>query len=288
MTNGLCVALGDFDGVHLGHITIINTAISSSEGLTPAVYTFNNNCKNAKLITLNNQKEQIFTALGIKKVIFENFESICNLTPLQFVKDVLFTRYNVKKIVCGSDFRFGVKASGNTDTLKQLASELGIEVIVVGLKDYDGEKISSTRIRDCILNGDMQSAAKLLSRNFFIEGLVVHGKGLGHTKDTPTVNISFKDNAIVPKHGVYLTKTIIAGKCYNSITNVGIRPSVENTDIPNAETHILDFDNDIYDNNVVVEFIKMIRPEIKFENKKSLFEQINNDIQYAKNYFSGE
>ncbi len=288
MTNGLCAALGDFDGVHLGHITIIKTAIKYSEGLTPAVYTFDKNCKNAKLITTNNVKKDIFTSLGINNVIFESFERICNLSPLQFVNDVLVNEYNVKKIVCGSDFRFGKNASGNTTTLKEIAKELGVEVIVVDLKEHNGAKISSTKIREHILNGEMELASALLSRNFFIEGTVVHGKGLGHKQNTPTVNIAFDKNAVIPKHGVYITKTKIGSVVYNSITNIGTRPSVENTDIPNAETHILNFNSDIYDTDISVEFIKMLRPEIKFENKKMLFEQINNDIKYAIDYFSGE
>ncbi len=288
MTNGLCVALGDFDGVHLGHITIINTAIKLSEGLTPAVYTFDKNCKNAKLITTNSVKKDIFTNLGVKRVIFESFERICNLTPLQFINDILVNEYNVKKIVCGSDFRFGKNAMGNTQTLKGIAKTLNIEVVVVPLEQHSGVKISSTQIREHILNGEMELASKLLSRNFYIEGTVLRGKGLGHKQNTPTVNIMFDKDAIIPKHGVYLTKTKIGTKVFNSITNIGIRPSVENTTVPNAETHILNFNSDVYDTDITVEFIKMLRPEIKFESKEKLFEQVNNDVKYATDYFSGE
>lgn len=288
MKQELCAALGDFDGVHIGHIAVIETAVKNCGDFVPAVYTFTQNCKNAKLITDNTEKEKAILSLGIKKVIFDDFEIIKNYTPLHFVKEVLIDKYNIKKIVCGNDFRFGKDAVGDITTLKTICDKYGIELIAVDCVDDKGQKISSSTIRLYIQNGDMPSAKKLLGRNFTITGTVLQGKGLGHTQNTPTVNLCFDNSSVIPAFGVYITKTIVDGKAYNSITNVGVRPSVENTLTPNIETNIFDFNCDIYGKTIFVEFIKMIRPEIKFESIDKLFEQINKDISQAKHYFSEE
>lgn len=288
MKQELCAALGDFDGVHLGHIAVINTAVKYCDTLTPAVYTFSQNCKNAKVITDNWQKENVILSLGIKKVIFDDFDTIKNYSPLQFVKEILIDKYNIKTVVCGKDFRFGKNASGDAFVLKKLCDEHGISLITVDSVNVNGNKISSTDIRNSIESGDMESAAKMLGRHYSVNGTVAHGKGLGRTKKTPTVNIGFKDNIVIPSFGVYITKTRVDGIEYNSISNVGIRPSVENTDTPNIETNIFDFDSDIYGKNISINFIKMLRSEIKFGSSDELFKQIKKDILKAKEFFSEE
>lgn len=288
MKQELCAALGDFDGVHLGHIAVINTAVKYCDTLTPAVYTFSHNCKNAKLITDNLQKEAFILSLGIKKVIFDDFDLIKDFTPLQFVKEILLDKYNIKTVVCGKDFRFGKNATGDVDVLEKLCDDYGISLITVDGVNIDGNKISSTDIRLSIESGDMENVARLLGRYFSVSGTVAHGKGLGHTKKTPTVNITFKDNVVIPAFGVYITKTEIDGVTYNSISNVGIRPSVENTSTPNLETNIFDFDSDIYGKSIKISFIKMLRSEMKFDSSDKLFEQINKDILKAKEFFSEE
>ena len=288
MNNGLCAALGDFDGVHSGHVAVINTAINNCHDLTPAVYTFYKNCKNAPMITDAQTKKHILSSLGIKKIIFDDFEKIKELTPLAFVRDILYNQNNVRKIVCGNDFRFGKNASGDVSVLKEICSQLSIDLTVVDLLRQNGEKISSSVIRECISNGDIEKVNALLGRKYSIYGQVLHGKSLGSKKKAPTVNISFADDLLIPAYGVYITRTIIGDQTYNSISNVGIRPSVEKTDSPNIETNIFDFNEDIYGQNITVEFIKMIRREIKFPNEKELFEQIYRDISYAKDYFIGE
>ena len=161
-------------------------------------------------------------------------------------------------------------------------------LIIVDLLQENGKKISSTDIRRLILNGNMEGVKSLLGRNYSITGKVLHGKRLGNQKQAPTINISFAPNMLIPAYGVYITKTVIKNKIYNSISNVGIRPSVEITDKPNIETNIFDFNDDIYDECVTIEFLKMIRPEIKFSNTNELFKQIHKDISYAKHYFIGE
>lgn len=288
MEKGLCAAIGDFDGVHLGHRRVISAAVSNRYGHTPAVYTFENNCKNARIITDNNTKKKLIKSLGIEKIIFDDFSKIKNLSPERFIKEVLIDKYGIASIVCGTDFRFGKNAEGDVELLKELSKRYKLGFEAVNQYNFTGEKLSSSKIREQISDGDMESAAKALGHRFCTTGNVIHGKHLGSENSTPTVNIEFKKNNIVPAYGVYVTIAEIDGKKYNSVSNIGIRPSVENGHKPNIETHILDFDKNIYGREITVEFIKMIRPEIKFKNQELLFDQIRKDIQMAKSYFHGD
>lgn len=288
MNKSLCAALGDFDGIHEGHVAVIKTAIFESQDMIPAVYTFYQNCKNAPTITDAKTKKHILSSLGIKEIIFDDFDVIKELSPLSFVREILYDKYSIRKIVCGSDFRFGKDATGDVTTLKALCDEMGIELVTVDLLQENGKKISSSDIRALISRGEIEKSNALIGRNYSITGKVLHGKSLGNKKQAPTVNIAFSENALVPSYGVYITRTTVKGKVYNSISNIGVRPSVETTDKPNIETNIFDFDEDIYDEYITVEFLKMIRPEIKFSDTTELFNQIHKDISYAKDYFIGE
>ena len=288
MHNVLCAALGDFDGVHLGHAAVIKAAVQNAAGLVPAIYTFTDNCKNAPILTDNNTKQELFYSMGVKKVIFDDFDAVKDLSPVSFVRDILLSKYNIRSVVCGNDFRFGKDASGDIELLKEICYNYDMTVITAECRYNNGIKISSTDIRRYIENGDMQSAFSLLGRYFSISGKVLHGKHLGNTHKTPTVNVAFSENSVIPAYGVYITYTTVDGKKYNSITNVGVRPSVETTDRPNIETNIFDFDCNIYNANITVEFLKMLRPEIKFSDTTALFEQIKKDINTAKSFFNGE
>lgn len=288
MEKGLCAALGDFDGVHLGHAEVIKSAVQYCGDLTPSVYTFTDNCKHAPILTDNITKESVFRSFGIKKIIFDDFEKIEDLSPLSFVRDILFDKYGIKSIVCGEDYRFGKNAEGDVELLKDICYNFNIDVKSVNCLYKNSKKISSSFIRQCIANGNMEAASQLLGRYFCINGYVERGKSIGHTHNAPTVNISFQKNSIIPAYGVYITQTHIDGESYNSISNVGVRPSVETTDIPNIETNIFDFDRDIYNKNIKICFIKMLRPEIKFSSADNLFDQIQKDIITAKGFFNGE
>ncbi len=288
MENKLCAAIGDFDGVHLGHRQVILAAVKNKYGHSPVVYTFVHNCKNARLITDNQTKKELLTSLGAKQIIFDDFSKIKKYPPEDFVKKILIDKYGISSIVCGKDFKFGKNAEGDTELLRKLARKYKIGFTSVKLFDFSGEKLSSSKIRELISDGNMENAENALGHRFSVTGNVVHGKHLATENNTPTVNINFKKGMIVPAYGVYVTKVKVDGEYYSAISNVGIRPSVEKTKEPNIETHLFDFSDEIYDKEITVEFIKMIRPEIKFKNKELLFEQINKDIQMAKNYFHGD
>lgn len=288
MKKPLCAAIGDFDGIHIGHAKVIETAVSLSDSYTPIVYTFEENCKKSPILTDNVTKSRILYSMGIKEIIYDDFMCIKDLSPTEFVKNILIDKYNIECIVCGEDFTFGKNANGNIETLKSICDSLGVKLLVVNCLFSKGKKISSTEIRGAIELGNMEKASALLGRPFQISGNVVHGKNIAHNHDTPTININFDTKSIIPAYGVYISQTIVGNKVYNSITNVGVRPSIESTNIPNIETNIFDFNSQIYDQNVSVCFLKMIRPEIKFDTKSKLFDQIKKDINAAKQFFLGE
>lgn len=288
MENTLCVAIGDFDGVHLGHKQVILAAVNNKYGHIPAVFTFKHNCKNARLITDNQTKTDLIYALGIEKIILDDFSKIKKLTPEQFIKDVLIDKYGVGSIICGTDFRFGKNASGDVETIKELSKKYKLKFESVDQITFNDNKLSSSNIRELISDGEIEKATEFMGHTFSVNGKVIHGKKLATENNTPTVNIEFKAGMVVPAYGVYVTKVIFKDKEYAAISNVGVRPSVEKAKKPNIETHILDFNDNLYGENIKIEFLKMIRPEIKFKNKELLFEQINYDIQLAKTYFNGE
>ena len=262
MENKLCVALGDFDGVHLGHRRLLDVTVNNPYGFIPAVYTFNGNCKGAKVIMTGAEKRARLTELSVKSIIFA--------------------------VVCGRDFRFGRNADGDIGVLTELCRSADVFLLTVDCLAGQHGKLSSSDIRLMIRNGEMEKAAAALGSRFFVTGTVSHGKRLGSRHNTPTVNIKIDAGRIVPKYGVYITQTVLDGKKYNGITNVGVRPSVEDTDIANIETNLFDFDAEIYGSQIRVEFIKMLRSERKFESRELLFSQIAADIAAAKAYFDGE
>ena len=288
MENKLCVALGDFDGVHLGHRRLLDVTVNNPYGFIPAVYTFNGNCKGAKVIMTGTEKRARLTELGVKRIIFDDFEKVRRLSPQEFAENVLFKRLNAGAVVCGMDFRFGRNADGDIGVLTELCRSAGVFLLTVDCLAGQHGKLSSSDIRLMIRNGQMEKAAAALGSRFFVTGTVSHGKRLGSRHNTPTVNIKIDAGRIVPKYSVYITQTVLDGKKYNGITNVGVRPSVEDTDIANIETNLFDFDAEIYGSQIRVEFIKMLRSERKFESRELLFSQIAADIAAAKAYFDGE
>lgn len=288
MNDKLCAALGDFDGVHAGHRLLLQTAVDNKFGFVPAVYTFNNNCKGAPAVMSRTEKEQYIYKLGIKKIISDDFESVRGMPPAEFIEKVLYERLNVGMVVCGSDFRFGKNASGDADFLAESCREYGIKAAVVDPLYYDGKKLSSSMIRKKLASGDMESVFNMLGRYYSVSGKVIHGKELGRRHTVPTVNTPLKHGRAVPAYGVYITRTTVGNNVYNSISNVGVRPSVENTDTPNIETNLFGFAGEVYGEDINVEFIKMLRNERRFDSSDQLYRQIAQDIETAKTYFNGE
>ncbi len=288
------VGLGNFDGLHIGHMALINTLIRESQlnNLSSIVYTFTKHPENIlrkKLITpllLTEQKKiDLLGEISLDYLYFDEFnEDFSRLSPEDFVKKILIDKLNIKLAVAGYDYRFGYMGQGDIPFLKELGQKYGFRVVVIPAIKCDDEVISSTRIRNSIINGELETAYKLLGRNYSITAEVVSGRRIGNTIGFPTANIHPERFLVLPENGVYITKTLLDGKLYNSMTNVGYNPTFEDVKQKTVETHIIDFNQDIYGKKIEVFFLKKIRNEKKFESVELLKEQISNDMSTARRY----
>lgn len=283
----LAVALGCFDGVHLGHKALLTEIIRNSDGLVSAIWTFSEPLTKPYIERVED-RIKLCARFGVKFAICESFERFRNLSPAEFILHL--SNLNVKKIVCGLDYRFGKDRVGDINTLKEESEKYGITVTVVPsvYTHIDGEqkRISSTMIRTLITEGKVDKAAELLGRPFTVSGVIVSGNNLGRTIQVPTLNQRFEKGRIVPKHGVYATTCLVDGKSYPSITNIGTRPTVASgSHEENCETHIIGQKLDLYGEIAAVQFNHYVRPEQKFNSLEELRQQIARDIEYSSNFF---
>ncbi|NLY08981.1 MAG: bifunctional riboflavin kinase/FAD synthetase [Tissierellia bacterium] len=290
-TEDTFVALGNFDGVHLGHTVLIKSVVKHgmATGCKSAVLLFTNHTKNVltnveqKILTDMDQKLKILDELGVDVVFQIPFtEDIMKLSPKHFIDNILVKKLNARGVVVGFDYRFGYKASGNDRVLRQICNERGIKAVVIAPIFVNQEVISSTLIRDAIKSGNVEKAGLLLGRPYNIKGIVVRGKQYGRKKGVPTANIKPNTNYIMPLNGVYDSRVIIEGKKYRAATSIGVNPTFNESGIK-IEAHILDFNEEIYGRDIELELIEYIRPEIKFETKDELYVQISNDINKIRN-----
>lgn len=288
-TDGTSVALGMFDGVHLGHRRILTAAKNKSTelGISTSVLLFSSSPHGSAPIQTLEERCAAIAACGVDFAYVYDFTELRDLTPEHFVRDVLIGTLGAKAAFAGYNYRFGKQASGDADALLRLCHAAGIFCGITERVDALGESVSSTRIRRLLLRGDMETANTLLASPYTLRAPVTHGKALGRTLGLPTVNQFFGDR-LVPAHGIYYTKTEIDGKTYLSVTNIGVRPTVEQTDRVNAETHILDFDGDLYGKTVAVRFYKKGRDEAEFSDVATLKAAVENDCAAARRYFAKE
>lgn len=274
------VALGIFDGVHCGHRLIISHACDY--GYFPAVFTFRTESVKVKhgkpfeYICTNDQKLHNFAKMGVEYVLSPDFDDIRNMTGEEFIKNILVGCMNVGAVVCGDNFRFGKDASCGVEELEFFGEKYGFLVEVTKLKEND---FSSEKFRTMLRNGELSK-----ENPYILYGEVVHGNQIGRTINFPTLNQNYATGQLVPKYGVYFTRTEIDGIMYNSITNVGVKPTIAGERLPLAETHILDFSGDLYGRNIEVEFCKFIRPEMKFSSVEELKKQISRDIAEVRSF----
>ncbi|MBQ1418763.1 MAG: bifunctional riboflavin kinase/FAD synthetase [Firmicutes bacterium] len=291
------VALGNFDGVHKGHQMLIRecVAVAKEKGLQPSVFTFTNHPVNEiagktvikNIMTFEEKAEQL-EKLGVENLFSPVFDdTIRTKSAFDFVKDILVDRFYTKHAVCGFNYRFGYKAEGDADRLAQLGREFGYGVSVIPEIRINGNTVSSTLIRTIIDEGKIDEYKDYTGRLYCIDGKVVQGKHLGRRIGFPTVNLSLDTTEAFPKNGVYITQTTVNKRKYQSITNVGNKPTVGEF-AKNAETHIFDFDGDLYGQEVRIEFIKMLRPERKFDTLEDLQAEIHRNCLQAQEYFRTE
>lgn len=288
------VTLGNFDGLHMGHRSLINIMKRKAEeqGLKSVVFSFfphpmfvfGTNSTSRALIMSREEKKDAISKMGVDCYVEYPFTAeFASTEPEEFAK-MFFEKLNCKVLVVGFNYHFGKKAKGNHELLEKIGKEYGVEVICVPSVNFLEERVSSTRIRKALLNAEMDLADKLLTVPYFVYGEVVHGKRLGRTIGFPTMNVAAEETKLFPPNGVYATKTEIDGKTYSSMTNVGVAPTVNGTDKV-VETNVFDFDGDVYGKYVKVSFFEFLRPETKFSSVDCLKEQLKKDVESAKKYF---
>ncbi len=279
------VLLGLFDGVHSGHAAACKALFESSSP-RKTVYTFRSAELKTKgerrLILTDSEKKQRLLSLGADEVIFAPFAEVCDYSPAEFVQKVIINELAADKVICGENFRFGKDALGDCAILRGLLAREGIELETVPTVLADGEAVSTTRIRGLLEQGDIISANRLLGYKYFLSGTVIHGDARGRKMGIRTINTSFDGQKILPPGGVYSTDVVIGGKKYMGVTNVGVRPTFYQSGEIGIETHIIDFDGDVYSNTVSILFNEFYREERKFSDAAALIETIKGDIERRK------
>lgn len=286
------LCLGFFDSIHKGHLRIINEAkvLAHRYNAKVSLFTFSNNplkmFNNSKLVYTFDERCYVLQEIGVDYVYSANFDiDFCSQRKKEFL-DSIISNKNIKAVVCGSDYTFGVNREGNAQYLIEYCSNMGIQVKVVDLVMYKNHKMASTDIRKSVKNGDINAMNAILSMPYIVEGVVVRGRGVGAKELVATANIEISQDKEKLGPGVYYTNVIYNGIRFRSVTNVGSQPTYNESKYI-IETHILYFNKDIYDKKIIVEFIEKIRDVQKFENKAQLKEQILKDIQYVNSQNGG-
>jgi len=293
-TKSNVIALGNFDGIHIAHQKVIKTAlqIAKKNSLSSLVLLFDKhpisvlNDSAPKLLTTLDQKIKILEQLGVDYVYIQEFDvKFSTLEPDYFIIKILIDKLLAASIVAGFDYRFGKGAKGDTQYLKEICVKFKTDVTIVDKVDFDNEPVSASRIRNLLDEGDIEKANKLLGRRYSIEGTVVHGRGLGSKIGFPTANIDISKNIKLPGSGVYLTKSSIDNELFDSITNIGSNPTINDylTDRISCETHVIGYSSlNLYGKEIVIQFRRKIRNEQKFDSLDQLRKAIENDILLVK------
>ena len=274
------IAIGDFDGVHLGHreiLTQLNTWARSLEA-EALVLSFDANTKGRRLISEDNVKGFYFRQYGVSHWRTLSFERWRDVSAEEFTDQFLKKELNTVGLVCGKDFHFGKDRAGNEFTL----ISRGIAVKKLDHVTAEDVRISSTAIRGYLQEGDLERAEQRLGHPFCLMGEVCHGKGLARQFGLPTVNLELSDRQLLPPHGVYAAWVEVDGERYPAAANIGVRPTVENEGRPNLEAHLLGEVSELYGREIRVELKSYLRREMKFENEQALFLQIQKDGEQSK------
>lgn len=287
------IALGNFDGVHRGHVHLLSKACeyARSNGLGFGIYTFDVHPKTIgkindfRLLSSRQQQIRMFEKTGADFVYFEDFVSVRDYDKKVFT-EYLKDKFMTEAVFCGENFRYAKNASGNSKTLCEDMEKLKVQTFEIELLKVDGENVSSSRIREKLESGNIEKANELLGYEFSIEGKVLHGNSIGHTLGFPTVNLRPDSTLVCPKFSVYASKIHVDGKEYKGVTNIGVKPTVlQSKKEVLAETNIFGFRDDIYGKHIEVSLCKMLRSERKFDSFDELKTAVDNDIKNAMKYF---
>ncbi len=290
------VTIGTFDGVHIGHKKILEKIIQSSKELNceSVVLTFFPHPRmvlqensEVKLLNTVKEKTELLQQIGIDNLIIHPFDKeFSRLTAEEFVKNILVDQLNVQKIIIGHDHRFGKNRTADIDDLILYGKDYGFEVEQISAQEINDNAVSSTKIRNAILDGNCSLTKSYLGYNYFFSGKVVQGKQLGRTIGFPTANIQIEeDYKLIPKNGVYSVKSTINNTTFFGMMNIGIRPTIDG-EKQTIEVHIFDFEATIYNKIITIELLEFIREEKKFESLEALKIQLNSDKETALNFIS--
>ena len=287
------MSLGMFDGVHLGHKCIIDQLKNASfeNNLETAILTFwphprfvFNPNENLKLLNTVEEKTNLLGTYGIDNLFLKEFDDeFRNLTGEQFVRQILVSKLNVKYLIIGYDHSFGKNKSGNFELLKKLSKELDFEVEQMEAINIHENNISSTKIRNLLLSGDIISANEMLGYSYPISGKVIHGKKIGRTIGYPTANIETENIKLLPKIGAYIVEVYVDNQFYKGMLSVGTNPTVDGEKLT-VEVYILDFEGDLYDQIITVKFRDFLHDEIKFESLDKLIERLDEDKKLTEEF----
>jgi riboflavin kinase/FMN adenylyltransferase len=288
------LTIGTFDGVHIGHQKILKrvVALAQKENLVPTVLTLFPHPRmvlqkddNIKLLNTIDERTQLLKAFGIEKVIVKEFtKEFANLSAKDYVQHILVEELNTKQIVIGYDHHFGRNRSANIDDLKGFAKDLNFKVEEISAQEIKDVTVSSTKIRNALSDGQIEVANTYLGYNYFLSGEVVKGKGIGRTLDYPTANILIKESyKLIPRDGAYIVKSELGNSTIYGMMNIGTNPTVNGTS-KSIEVHFFDFNDDIYEKKLNIEFLHWLRNEQKFENLEALKTQLKKDKFNALEY----
>lgn len=278
------VALGTFDGLHLGHKKVLLSDTTEYDEKIALMFAEHpqktlSGSVPGELIT-ETKRNQLLKEWGYKPV-FLDFPEISQFTPEEFVDNILLGKFSATALCCGFNYRFGKGAEGDVDVLKLLCAEREIKLTVCGEVEFDGAPVSSTRIRECLKNGDIRTANKMLGRYFSYNFPVVHGDARGRILGSPTINQFFSENFTVAEYGVYASFTVINEKKYISVTNIGVRPTIKGGSEKRSETNIVGFDGDLYGKDIEVFLVEKLRGEMAFDSLEELSARISADREKA-------
>ena len=290
------IALGFFDGVHLGHAALLRRTVeeAAARGVTPAVFTFDRVPKEVitgtpcPLINSPDDRKDLLRRLyGIQEIIMVPFDDEMRTTAWDdFVTNILIKRYRAVHLVAGHDHHFGHKNQGSPELLTAKCAELGLGCDIIPKVEVAGITVSSTYIRRLVELGQISRANRFLGHPHTLTGTVRHGRGIGSSRLFPTANLIIPSRVLVPNHGVYATRvTLNDGNSYTAVTNVGTRPTVNNGTDVTVEACLLDFEGDLYGKTMRVEFFEHLRDEVRFDSLEALKTQIAADVESTRAYF---
>jgi riboflavin kinase/FMN adenylyltransferase len=293
-TKKTIVTIGTFDGVHIGHQKIIEKLIQNATeyNYESLILTFFPHPRmvlqegsDIKLLNTIDEKSVLLEKMGLENLVIHPFDKeFSRLTAEEFVKTILVDIFNIKKIIIGHDHRFGRNRTADINDLELFGKQFGFEVEQISAQEIDAVSISSTKIRNAIIEGNMAVANEYLGYNYLLTGIVIQGKQLGRTIDFPTANLKIEeDYKLIPKNGVYIVKSNINQKTVFGVMNIGTNPTV-NGEYLSIEVHFIDFDCDLYNSKIEISVLERIRDEQKFDSIELLKKQIQKDKDVAISY----